>query len=208
VAVLSAAREDWFDAQIDLHPERLVFIDETRASTAMARKRGRAAAGERLRKGLPHGHWKTTTFTAGLRSDGVVAPFVMDGPMNRRRFEFCVERVLVPDWRAGDMVVMDNLSSHKRPTIRRMIEAAGARLLNLPPYSPDFNPTEKAFAKLEALLRKLEERTVEERTVEGLWQAIGELIDGFTPDECQRFFDSSGYDVDTYEPVQSDRKLL
>ena len=200
---MKAARQDWFDTQIDLHPDRLVFIDETWASTAMARKRGRAPAGKRLRMGLPHGHWKTTTFTAGLRSDGVVAPFVMDGPMNRRRFEFYVERVLVPDLRAGDMVVMDNLSSHKGPAVRRMIEAAGARLLYLPPYSPDFNPIEKALAKLKALLRKLEERTVD-----GLWKAIGELIDEFTPDECQHFFDSSGYEVDTYEPIQSDRKLL
>ena len=194
---MKAAREDWFDAQIDLHPERLVFIDETWASTAMARKCGRTPAGKRLRMGVPHGHWKTTTFTAGLRCDGVVAPFVMDGPMNRRRFEFYVERVLVPDLRAGDIVVMDNLSSHKGPAVRRMIEAAGARLLYLPPYSPDFNPIEKAFAKLKALLRKLEERTIE-----GLWKAIGEVIDGFTPDECQHFFDSSGYAVDTYRPVQ------
>ena len=194
---MKAAREDWFDAQIDLHPERLVFIDETWASTEMARKCGRAPAGKRLRMGVPHGHWKTTTFTAGLRCDGVVAPFVMDGPMNRRRFEFYVERVLVPDLRDGDIVVMDNLSSHKGPAVRRMIEAAGARLLYLPPYSPDFNPIEKAFAKLKALLRKLEERTIE-----GLWKAIGEVIDGFTPDECQHFFDSSGYAVDTYRPVQ------
>ena len=137
-----AAREAWFDGQLDLDPERLVFIDETSASTKMARLYGRCARGQRLRVGLPHGHWKTTTFVAGLRRDGIVAPFVCDGPINRDAFEAYVAQVLAPELRAGDSVVMDNLSSHKGPRGRELIEAEGASLLYLPPYSPDFNPIE------------------------------------------------------------------
>ncbi len=167
-----------------------MFIDETWASTNMARRYGRAPRGQRLRVGIPHGHWKTTTFVAGLRRDGIVAPFVLDGPINRTAFETYVERVLVPELRPGDVVVMDNLSSHKGPRVREMIEAAGASLLYLPPYSPDFNPIENAFAKLKALLRK-----AAERTVEGLWTAIGHLIDAFTPNECANYFTAAGYDA-------------
>jgi transposase len=146
-------REAWFEGQLDLDPERLVFIDETWASTKMARIHGRCRRGQRLHVGVPHGHWKTTTFVAGLTTRGMVAPFVLDGPINRNAFETYVERVLVPELRKGDLVVMDNLSSHKGTTIRQRIEAAGASLLYLPPYSPDFNPIENAFAKLKALLR-------------------------------------------------------
>jgi len=167
-----------------------VFIDETWASTNMARRYGRAPRGQRLRVGVPHGHWKITTFVAGLRRSGLVAPFVLDGPINREAFEAYVGRVLVPELRAGDVVVMDNLSSHKGPSVRAMIEAAGARLLYLPPYSPDFNPIENAFAKLKALLRK-----AGERTVEGLWAAIGRLLDAFTTDECANYLAASGYDA-------------
>lgn len=156
----------------------------------MARRNGRAPKGQRLRVGIPHGHWKTTTFVAGLRNDGIVAPFVLDGPINRLAFETYVAEVLVPDLRPGDIVVMDNLSSHKGPLVRALIEAAGARLLFLPPYSPDFNPIENAFAKLKALLRK-----AAERTVAGLWQAIGRLIDTFTPRECTNFLAAAGYDA-------------
>jgi transposase len=123
-----------------------VFIDETWASTNMARRYGRALRGQRLRVGVPHGHWKTTTFVAGLRASGLVAPFVLDGPINREAFETYVARVLVHELRAGDVVIMDNLSSHKGPRVREMIERAGASLLYLPPYSPDFNPIENAFA--------------------------------------------------------------
>ena len=141
-----------------------MFIDETWASTNMARRYGRAPKGERLRAAVPHGHWKTTTFVAGLRSDGIVAPFVLDGPINRAAFETYLARVLVPELRPGDVVIMDNLSSHKGPRVREMIEAAGASLRYLPPYSPDFNPIENAFAKLKALLRK-----AAERTKSGLW---------------------------------------
>lgn len=185
-------RQTWFDSQIDLDPTRLVFIDETWASTAMTRKSGRAPAGERLRMGVPHGHWKTTTFVAGLRANGIVAPFVLDAPMNRRRFEAYVKQVLLPDLTAGDIVVMDNLSSHKGPKVRQLIEDAGASVLYLPPYSPDFNPIEKAFAKLKALLRK-----AEARTREALWTTIAALIETLTPTECQNYFDASGYARDT-----------
>ena len=134
----------------------------------MARRYGRAPRGRRLRIGVPHGHWKTTTFVAGLRTSGLVAPFVLDGPINREAFEIYVERILVPELNPGDVVVMDNLSSHKGPRLRALIEQAGGTLLYLPPYSPDFNPIENAFAKLKALLRK-----AAQRTVEGLWTAIG-----------------------------------
>jgi transposase len=169
----------------------LVFIDETWASTNMARTYGRSRRGERLRASVPHGHWKTTTFVAGLRMGGMVAPFVLDGPINGDAFEVYVEKILVPELRPGDIVVMDNLSSHKRPDIQAMIEGAGARLRFLPPYSPDFNPIEKAFAKLKALLRK-----AAERTVEALWDAIGRFVDLFTPAECANYFASCGYDAD------------
>ncbi len=156
----------------------------------MARLRGRAPKGQRLRMSVPHGHWKTTTFIAGLRRDGIVAPFVLDGPVNRDAFEAYVARVLVPELRAGDIVVMDNLSSHKGPRVRELIEAPGASLLYLPPYSPDFNPIENAFAKLKALLRK-----AAERTVQGLWDTIGRLVDVFTTTECANYFAAAGYDA-------------
>jgi transposase len=183
-------REAWFEGQLDLDPERLVFIDETWTSTNMARLRGRAPKGQRLRMSVPHGHWKTTTFIAGLRRDGIVAPFVLDGPINRSAFETYVEKVLVPELRPGDVVILDNLSSHKGARVRTMIEAAGASLLYLPPYSPDFNPIENAFAKLKALLRK-----AAERTIEGLWTTIGRLVDVFTPTECANYFAAAGYDA-------------
>jgi transposase len=181
----------WFEGQLDLDPARLVFIDETWASTAMARVRGRTPVGQRLRAGIPYGHWKTTTFVAGLRTSGMVAPFVLDGPINRDAFEAYVQQVLVPDLCDGDIVIMDNLSSHKGTAVRAMIEAAGASLLYLPPYSPDFNPIENAFAKLKAMLRK-----AAQRTVEALRQTIGELLATFTPTECVNYFAAAGYDAD------------
>ena len=183
-------RQAWFDGQLDLDPARLVFIDETFASTNMARTHGRAPRGQRLRMGVPHGHWRTTTFVAGLRATGMVAPFVIDGPINRAAFETYVARVLLPELRRGDTVIMDNLSSHKGPRVRAMIEAAGAALLYLPPYSPDFNPIENAFAKLKALLRK-----AAERTRDGLWRAIGRITELFTPAECTNGFAAAGYDA-------------
>ncbi len=157
----------------------------------MARARGRAVAGKRLRAGVPYGHWKTTTFVAALRTIGMIAPLVLDGPINRRAFEAYIAQFLVPQLRRGDIVIMDNLSSHKGPAVRAMIEAAGATLLYLPPYSPDFNPIENAFAKLKAMLRK-----AAQRTVEGLWNTIGALIDTFTPTECQNYFAAAGYDAE------------
>ena len=183
-------RTDWFEGQIDLDPARLVFIDETWASTNMARRRGRAPKGERLRAGVPHGHWKTTTFVAGLRRTGVVAPMVLDGPINGEAFQAYVDQVLVPELKSGDIVVMDNLGSHKGAAVQAAIEAAGASLLYLPPYSPDFNPIENAFAKLKALLRK-----AAQRTVNGLWNAIGALLASFTPAECANYFTAAGYDA-------------
>jgi transposase len=166
-----------------------VFIDETWASTNMVRRHGRAPRGQRLRAGVPHGHWKTTTFVAGLRNSGMVAPMVIDGPINREAFVAYVEQVLVPELRPGDVVIMDNLSSHKAPVIREAIEAAGAELRFLPPYSPDFNPIEKAFSKLKAHLRK-----AAERTIHGLWNAIGRILDLYTPQECANYFSACGYD--------------
>jgi transposase len=184
-------RQAWFDAQPDLDPGKLVFIDETWASTNMARRHGRSPKGERLRAGVPHGHWKTTTVVAGLRLTGIAAPWVLDGPINANAFETYVEKVLAVELEPGDVVIMDNLSSHKGAKVRAMIEAAGASLVYLPPYSPDFNPIENAFAKLKAHLRK-----AAERTVEGLWRAIGKLVDSFTPQECANYFAAAGYEPD------------
>jgi transposase len=167
------------------------FIDETGATTTMARLRGRAPRGQRLRVGIPKGHWKTTTFVAGLRLTGMMAPFVVDGPMNRSAFLAYVRQVLVPELKRGDVVILDNLPAHKGSRVREAIEAAGASLLYLPPYSPDFNPIENAFAKLKALLRK-----AAERTVEGLWTTIGRLIDLFAPQECANYFRAAGYEPD------------
>ena len=182
-------RTVWRAAQPSLDPTRLVFIDETWASTNMARSHGRAPRGKRLRMPVPHGHWKTTTFVAGLTTRGLVAPWVLDGPINREAFETYVAQVLIPELRGGDTVVMDNLSSHKGSRVQALIEAAGARLLYLPPYSPDLNPIEMAFAKLKLLLRK-----AAERTVPGLWSTIGLLLDSFTPQECTNYFKAAGYE--------------
>lgn len=182
-------RRDWFDGQPGLDPQRLVFIDETCLSTKMARLRGRALRGERCRAGIPHGHWKTTTFTAGLRLTGMTAPFVHDGAMNSEIFQAYVEHVLVPTLSPGDIVVLDNLSAHKVPGARKAIEQAGARMMFLPPYSPDFNPIEMAFAKLKALLR-----AKAARTVTALWDAAGSVLDAFSPDVCANFFTAAGYE--------------
>ena len=166
-----------------------MFIDETSASTKMARLYGRCARGQRLRSSIPHGHWKTTTFGAGLRLSGLTAPMVLDGPMTAPWFVAYVEQILAPTLRPGDVVIMDNLPPHKSATARALIEATGARLMLLPPYSPDFNPIENAFSKLKALLRK-----AAARTKEALWQTIGQRLDAFTPDECANYFRAAGYE--------------
>jgi transposase len=186
---VAARREAWFEAQPDLDPERLVFIDETGASTKMARLRGRAPRGARCRAPVPHGHWKTTTFTGALRLSGMTAPMVLDGPMNGTAFLAYVEQVLVPTLQAGDVVVMDNLPAHKPGGVRAAIERASATLLYLPPYSPDFNPIENAFAKLKALLRKAAARTVDE-----LWDAIRNALPRFSAAECANYFTAAGYE--------------
>jgi transposase len=184
-------RHCWFAGQLDMDPERLVFIDETWTATNMARTHGRCAKGQRLRMGFPHSHRKTTTLVAGLRLSGMVAPMVLDGPINGDWFEAYVDQVLVPTLRPGDIVIMDNLSSHKRLSVKLLIEAAGATLAFLPPYSPDFNPIEKAFSKLKTNLRR-----IGERTVTGLWDVIGSLVTMFNPHECRNYFASCGYDAD------------
>ena len=165
-----------------------MFIDETWATTNLTRLRGRSPRGRRLRAAVPHGHWKTSTFVAGLRKDGIVAPFVIDRAINGDIFRAYVEQVLVPTLRPGDIVIMDNLGSHKVTGVREAIEARGAALLYLPPYSPDLNPIEQAFAKLKQLLR-----SAAERTVEGLWTAIGQLLDRFSPTECRNYLANCGY---------------
>ncbi|WHS95893.1 IS630-like element ISRm10-1 family transposase (plasmid) [Sinorhizobium kummerowiae] len=184
-------RRVWFDGQLDLDPEKLIFIDETGLSTKMARLRGRALRGERCRAGVPHGHWKTTTFTGALRLTGMTAPFVYDGAMNGNVFLAYVEQVLLPTLQAGDVVVMDNLPAHKTSGVRDAIERAGAKLMFLPPYSPDFNPIENAFSILKAMLRGRAERKID-----ALWDAVGALIPRFTPDECANYFRAAGYDPD------------
>jgi len=185
---VAEARRSWKAGQAGLDPKRLVFVDETGASTKMVRSRGRCTRGRRLVAKAPWGHWKTTTFTAALRCNGLVAPFVLDGPMNGEAFLTYVETVLAPSLSAGDLVVIDNLSAHKVAGVRKLIEAKGASLLYLPPYSPDLNPIEMAFAKLKALLRK-----AAERTIDGLCRRIGLIIRSFTPQECANFFEHAGY---------------
>ena len=155
----------------------------------MGRLRGWSPKGERCRAALPHGHWKTTTFTAGLRLNEIAAPMLIDGPMHGAAFRAYVEQVLVPELGSGDIVVMDNLPAHKVAGVRQAIEAAGASLLYLPPYSPDFNPIEMAFSKFKALLRKTAARTVND-----LWDAIAQTLDAFTPQECENYFAAAGYD--------------
>ncbi len=169
----------------------MIFIDETGANTKMARLRGWAPKGERCRAAIPHGHWKTTTFTAGLRLDGIAAPMLLDGAMHGAAFFAYVEQVLVPELNPGDTVIMDNLPAHKVAGIRTAIEAAGASLLYLPPYSPDFNPIEMAFSKLKALLRKAAARNIDD-----LWEAIAQAIEAFDPEECTNYFAAAGYDQD------------
>jgi len=181
-------RDRWRRHQGKLDPARLVFIDETWAKTNMTRTHGRALRGARLVAKVPHGHWRTSTFLAALRADRIVAPCVVDGPINGATFLAYVEQVLVPTLLPGDIVIMDNLGSHKSQAVRAAIRRAGAKLFFLPPYSPDLNPIEQVFAKLKTLLRK-----ANERTVEALWRRIGSLLDLFTPAECANYLANAGY---------------
>jgi transposase len=185
-------RDEWSAAQPALDPGRLVFVDETGASTATARTHGRCPAGERSVTAAPHGRWKTTPFVAALRCDGLTAPTVVAGATTGDRFVAYVEQQLVPTLRPGDLVVMDNLSCHKRPGVRAAVEAAGCELRLLPPYSPDPNPIEKAFSKLEAKLRAAAKRTVKE-----LWKYLGAVLDAFEPAECRNYFRSCGHPAAT-----------
>lgn len=167
---------------------RLVFVDETGASTKMARLYGRSKRGDRCIAAIPHGHWKTTTFVGGLRLSGMTAPMVIDGPMNKDAFLAWVEQALVPSLAPGDIVVMDNLPAHKPAAVRAAIEARGAQLRYLPPYSPDLNPIEMAYSKLKALLKK-----AAARSVEALWDAIANALPQITSQDCRGYFNAAGY---------------
>ena len=181
-------RSQWKKHQDRLDPRRLVFVDETWAKTNMTRTRGWCRKGLPLKAKVPQGHWKTMTFLAALRHDRIAAPCVFDGPINGERFLAWVQQALAPTLNPGDVVIMDNLSSHKSPAIRKAIRDAGARLFFLPPYSPDLNPIEQVFAKLETLLRK-----ADERTIDATWRRIGKLLECFSPQECANYIRNSGY---------------
>lgn len=185
---VAQARTRWRIDQKSLDPAKLVFIDETGTSTKMARLRGRAKRGRRVIGRIPWGHWKTVTFVAALRHDGVTAPFVIDRPMNGAIYIAYLRQCLVPTLQPGDIVNMDNLPAHKVEQVRQIIEAAGAQLRYLPAYSPDLNPIEQAFAKLKSHLRK-----AKERTVPALYDRIGTTLELFTPQECRNYFTNSGY---------------
>jgi transposase len=185
---VAEARTAWRHDQTSLDPSKLVFIDETGTSTNMARTYARSKRGVRALGRVPWGHWKIVTFTAALRCDGVVAPFVIDKPMNGAIFVEYIRQCLVPALRPGDIVVMDNLPAHKNEQVRELIEAAGAELRYLPPYSPDLNPIEQFFAKFKAMMRK-----AKERTVPGLYDRIGAILDRCPAHECPNYFANSGY---------------
>jgi transposase len=186
---VAARREQWRgELRPQLDPARLVFLDETAAKTDMTRTHGYAPCGQRLEGEAPYRRWQTTTFLGALRAEGFIAPLVVDGAMTSALFLAYVRRVLVPELQPGDIVVMDNLNCHTQKGVRAALEAAGCRALYLPAYSPDLNPIELAFSKLKRLLRK-----AAERTVEGLWSALGRLLDHFGPDECRHYFRHRGY---------------
>jgi transposase len=174
-----------------MDPAAFVFLDETGVSTSLIRRYGWGPKGTRLVDAAPHGHWRTTTFVAGLSSTGIIAPLVLDGPMTGEAFRAYVGQFLAPSLSPGDVVVMDNLAAHKVAGIREAIATVGASILYLPPYSPDLNPIEQMFAKLKALLRK-----AAARTREALWSTIGHLLDAFSPAECRNYLENSGYAFD------------
>jgi transposase len=170
---------------------RLVFIDETGTTTKMTRPRGRARRGQRLRASAPFGHWGTQTFIAALRCDGLTAPWIIDRPMNREIFETYVETQLAPTLQPGDVVILDNLASHKSEKAKAILKERGAWFLFLPPYSPDLNPIEMAFAKLKAHLRR-----IGARTIDALWKAVGSICNLYSPDECSNYLKAAGYGAD------------
>ena len=171
-----------------MNPRQLVFLDETWASTNMARRYGRAPRGQRCLSSVPHGHWLTTTFLAAIRHDGICAPCVFDGPIDGESFRAWVIQFLAPTLKPGDIVIMDNLSSHKVDGIRQAIEAVGATVRYLPPYSPDLNPIEQVFAKLKARLR-----AAAARSLDALIAAIADALRRFSPNECANYLDNAGY---------------
>ena len=181
-------RARWVKYQDRVDPARLVFIDETWTRTNMAPLRGWAPRGSRLIAKVPDGRWKTMTFLAALRHDRLEAPWLLEGPIDGESFTTYVEKVLLPTLRPGDIVIMDNLGSHRGKIVRALIRSAGAKLFLLPKYSPDLNPIEQVFAKLKHLLRK-----AAARTLDTVYDAIGELLGGFTKDECANYFKNSGY---------------
>jgi transposase len=181
-------RAQWTKYQDRIEPERLVFIDETWTRTDMAPLRGWAPRGDRLTAKVPHGRWKTMTFLAALRHDRIDAPWFIEGPIDGESFRTYVEKVLLPTLRPGDIVIMDNLGSHKGKAVRQFIRSAGAKLFFLPKYSPDLNPIEQVFAKLKHSLRK-----AAARTADAVCAAIGEALQAFTPNECANYLENSGY---------------
>jgi transposase len=187
---VAEARRVFICRQPALDPDHLVFIDETWAATNMARRYGRAARGLRLLAPVPHGHWKVTTLVAGLRCSGITAPCVFDGAINGERFRAYGEQMLAPTLRPNDIILLDHLSSHKVAGVGEAITAQGAPLVYLPPYSPDLNPIEQAFAKFKAALRRAAERTRDD-----LWQTIGRILERYQPQECRNFFNNAGYAI-------------
>ena len=187
---MKAKRQSWFNEQPDLEPDRLVFLDECGTSTKMARRYGRSKRGQRCRAAIPHGHWKTTTLVAGLSLNGIVAPTIIDGPMDGKMFRAYVEQVLVPELKPGDIVVLDNLPAHKVSGIGQLLQKAGATLRFLPPYSPDFNPIENAISQIKSILKK-----IAARTKDALELAIAEAIDAVTPQHAENYFSAAGYDT-------------
>jgi transposase len=185
---VAEARRRWAAEQFSIDPDRVVFVDETWAKTNMTRTYGRSPRGTRLVTRVPYGRWETTTFLGALRSSGFIAPLCVEGAINGRVFLAWVQQQLVPSLEAGDIVVMDNLSSHKAPGVVAAIEAAGAQLRFLPPYSPDLNPIELAFSKFKKLLRDGAERTTEK-----LWNLCGSVLNLFTENECRNYLRHCGY---------------
>ncbi|MDE2464267.1 MAG: IS630 family transposase [Alphaproteobacteria bacterium] len=181
-------RQRWRARQANLDPRRLVFLDETWIKTNMAPLRGWGPKGKRIRAFAPHGHWRTLTFLGALRHDRMTAPFVLDGPIDGESFRAYVEQLLVPTLEPGDIVIMDNLGSHKSAEVSKMIRAAGAKLHYLPPYSPDLNPIEQAFSKIKHWMRMAQKRTVDDT-----WRHLGSLVLSIQPEECSNYFRNSGY---------------